>query len=83
MKIAVLAGDGIGPEIMAEAKKVLAALALPHIEFWEGDVGGAGYRLHGHPLPPATLEMAKASDAVLFGAVGDPACDSLERQRRH
>ncbi|MGZ3271468.1 MAG: isocitrate/isopropylmalate family dehydrogenase, partial [Croceibacterium sp.] len=82
MKIAILAGDGIGPEIMAEARKVLDALALPDIAYWEGDVGGAGYRRHGHPLPPDTLEMAKAADAVLFGAVGDPACDNLERHLR-
>ncbi|MGZ3248471.1 MAG: 3-isopropylmalate dehydrogenase [Croceibacterium sp.] len=82
MKIAILAGDGIGPKIMAEARKVLDALALPDIAYWEGDVGGAGYRRHGHPLPPDTLEMAKAADAVLFGAVGDPACDNLERHLR-
>jgi 3-isopropylmalate dehydrogenase len=49
---------------------------------WEGDVGGMGYRRHGHPLPPETLEMAKAADAVLFGAVGDPSCDNLERHLR-
>jgi len=82
MKIAILPGDGIGPEIMAEARKVLEALALPQAVYWEGDVGGAGYRRHGHPLPPETLEMAKAADAVLFGAVGDPACDGLERHLR-
>jgi 3-isopropylmalate dehydrogenase len=82
MKIACLAGDGIGPEIMAEARKVLAALDLPGMVIWEGDVGGMGYRRHGHPLPPETLEMAKAADAVLFGAVGDPSCDNLERHLR-
>ncbi len=82
MKIAVLAGDGIGPEIMEQALVVLDALRLPQITLWQGDVGGAGYRKHGHPLPPETLEMAKAADAVLFGAVGDPACDSLERHLR-
>jgi len=82
MKIAILPGDGIGPEIMAEARKVLDALALPEVAYWEGDVGGAGYRRHGHPLPPETLEMTKAADAVLFGAVGDPACDNLERHLR-
>ncbi len=82
MKIACLAGDGIGPEIMAEARRVLAALELPGLTVWEGDVGGIGYRRHGHPLPPETLEMAKAADAVLFGAVGDPACDNLERHLR-
>jgi 3-isopropylmalate dehydrogenase len=82
MKIAVLAGDGIGPEIMAEARKALDALKLPEVDYREGDVGGAGYRLNGHPLPPETLAMAKEADAVLFGAVGDPACDNLERHLR-
>ena len=82
MKIAVLAGDGIGPEIMAEARKALDALKLPEVDYREGDVGGAGYRLHGHPLPPETLAMAKEADAVLFGAGGDPACDNLERHLR-
>lgn len=82
MKIAVLAGDGIGPEIMVEARKVLAALDLPGLVLFEGDVGGSGYRRHGHPLPPETLEMCQAADAVLFGAVGDPSCDGLERHLR-
>ena len=82
MKIAILPGDGIGPEIMAEARKVLDALELPGVEYLEADVGGTGYRRHGHPLPPKTLEIAKAADAVLFGAVGDPACDNLERHLR-
>jgi 3-isopropylmalate dehydrogenase len=82
MKIAILPGDGIGPEIMAEARKVIAALDLPRLTIWEGDVGGIGYRRHGHPLPPETLEMCKAADAVLFGAVGDPECDGLARHLR-
>ena len=82
MKIACFAGDGIGPEIMGEARRVLAALDLPGLTVWEGDVGGIAYRRHGHPLPPETLEMARAADGVLFGAVGDPACDSLERHLR-
>jgi 3-isopropylmalate dehydrogenase len=82
MKIAVLPGDGIGPEIMAEARKVLAALDLPDLTIWEGDVGAAGYRLHGHPLPLETVDRVLAVDAVLFGAVGDPRCDSLERHLR-
>ena len=82
MKIACLAGDGIGPEIMAEARRVLDALALPGLELGEADVGGAAYKLHGHPLPPATLELCKSADAVLFGAVGDPDCDALERHLR-
>ncbi|GGD55156.1 3-isopropylmalate dehydrogenase [Erythrobacter arachoides] len=82
MKIALFAGDGIGPEIMAEARAVLAALDLPGLVVFEGDVGGAAYRRHGHPLPQETLAMARAADGVLFGAVGDPACDGLERHLR-
>lgn len=82
MKIALFAGDGIGPEIMAEARRVLDALELPGLVLFEGDVGVAAYRRHGHPLPEETLAMARAADAVLFGAVGDPACDGLERHLR-
>ncbi|RIV93404.1 3-isopropylmalate dehydrogenase [Aurantiacibacter xanthus] len=81
MMIACLPGDGIGPEIMAEALRVLAALDLG-IETAIADVGGAAYKAHGHPLPPETLELARTSDAVLFGAVGDPECDNLERHLR-
>jgi 3-isopropylmalate dehydrogenase len=82
MKIAVLPGDGIGPEVTAEAVAVLESLALPGLVLFEGDVGGAAYHRHGHPLPDETLAMAREADAVLFGAVGDPACDSLERHLR-
>ena len=82
MKIALLAGDGIGLEIMTEARKVLDAFSLPDVAYAEADVGGTAYRRHGHPLPPETLEVAKNADAVLFGAVGDPACDNLERHLR-
>jgi 3-isopropylmalate dehydrogenase len=81
MKIAVLAGDGIGTEIVAEAVKVLNALGLP-LEMESALVGGVAYDAFGHPLPPATLALAKASDAVLFGAVGDWKYDQLERQFR-
>jgi 3-isopropylmalate dehydrogenase len=81
MKIAVLPGDGIGPEIVDEAVKVLNALGEA-IELEYAEVGGTAYRNHGHPLPEATLRLAKQSDAVLFGAVGDPAFDILERQLR-
>ena len=81
MKIAVLPGDGIGTEIMAEAVKVLQALALP-LEMQAALVGGAAYEAHGHPLPPATLALAQAADAVLFGAVGDWKYDKLERALR-
>ncbi len=82
MKIAVLAGDGIGPEIMEQALAVLDALRLPQLTLWHGDIGGAGYHRHGHPLPPETLAITAAADAVLFGAVGDPSCDALERHLR-
>ena len=82
MKIALFAGDGIGPEIMEQARRVLDALNLPGLVVWEGDVGGAAYRRHGHPLPAETLEMARAADGVLFGAVGDPECDNLARHLR-
>ena len=81
MKIAVLPGDGIGPEIVAEALKVLRKLGL-RLETQEAPVGGAGYEAAGHPLPPATLQLAKDADAILFGAVGDPRYDALERAKR-
>ncbi|GAB1391822.1 MAG: 3-isopropylmalate dehydrogenase [Rubrivivax sp.] len=81
MKIAVLPGDGIGPEIVAEAVKVLKALELP-FEMETAAVGGSAFDAHGHPLPEATLALAKAADAVLFGAVGDWKYDKLERQFR-
>ncbi len=82
MKIAVFAGDGIGPEVTAQAVRVLHALELPGLELIEGDVGGVAYRKHGHPLPETTLAIAHAADAILFGAVGDFDCDNLERHLR-
>jgi len=81
MKIAVLPGDGIGTEIVAEAIKVLKALDLP-FEMETALVGGAAYAAHGHPLPDATLKLAKQADAILFGAVGDWKYDNLERHLR-
>src|SRR5688572_9853160 len=81
MKVAVLPGDGIGPEISAQAKNVVQQLRLP-IQFNEAPVGGAGYEAAGDPLPPATLQLAKEADAVLFGAVGDARYDRLERSKR-
>ena len=81
MKIAVLPGDGIGTEIVAEAVKVLNALDLK-FEMETALVGGAAYDAHGHPLPEATLNLAKASDAILFGAVGDWKYDTLDRPLR-
>jgi 3-isopropylmalate dehydrogenase len=81
MKIAVLPGDGIGTEITAEAVKVLQALDLK-FELETALVGGAAYDAHGHPLPEATLKLAMAADAVLFGAVGDWKYDKLDRPLR-
>ncbi|RPE64580.1 3-isopropylmalate dehydrogenase [Tibeticola sediminis] len=81
MKIAVLPGDGIGTEIVAEAVKVLQALELP-LELEYAPVGGAAFEASGHPLPEATLKLAREADAVLFGAVGDWKYDTLERALR-
>jgi 3-isopropylmalate dehydrogenase len=84
MKIAILAGDGIGPEIMSEALKVLDILRRDglKVETEPALVGGAAYDAFGHPLPPATLALAKQSDAVLFGSVGSPKHDALPREHR-
>lgn len=81
MKIAVLPGDGIGPEIVAEAVKVLGALDL-RFESETAPVGGAAYEALGHPLPDSTLKLAQSADAVLFGSVGDWKYDKLERHLR-
>ena len=81
MKIAILPGDGIGTEIVAEAVKVLNVLDLK-FETESALVGGAAYEAHGHPLPDATLKLAQQADAVLFGAVGDWKYDKLERSLR-
>ncbi len=81
MKIAVLPGDGIGTEIVAEAVKVLQVLDLK-FEMETAPVGGAAYEAAGHPLPDATLNLAKAADAILFGAVGDWKYDKLDRPLR-
>src|SRR6186713_580635 len=81
MKIAILPGDGIGTEIVAEAVKVLKALDLK-FETETALVGGAAYDAHGHPLPESTLKLAQAADAILFGAVGDWKYDTLDRPLR-
>ena len=81
MKIAILPGDGIGTEIIAQAVKVLEALDLS-LEMETALVGGAAYDAHGHPLPEATLRLAQQADAVLFGAVGDWKYDTLDRPLR-
>ncbi len=82
MRIAVFAGDGIGPEVTEQAVRVLEKLELPGLELVEGDVGGAAYYKHGHPLPAETLDVARSAQAILFGAVGDFSCDHLERHLR-
>jgi 3-isopropylmalate dehydrogenase len=85
MKIAILPGDGIGTEIVAEAVRVLDVVANEFglkLETETALVGGAAYEAHGHPLPDATLQLAKDADAILFGAVGDWKFDQLERALR-
>lgn len=83
--VAILPGDGIGPEVIQQAVRVIdylnqhagAGLVCEH-----APVGGTAYDLHGHPLPPATLKLAKRSDAILLGAVGGPKWESLARELR-
>ena len=82
MKLAILPGDGIGPEIVAQAVKVLIALNLENLTMTEAPIGGAGYEAFGDPLPDSTLQLAKDADAVLLGAVGDWKYDKLERHLR-
>jgi 3-isopropylmalate dehydrogenase len=84
-KIAILPGDGIGLEIVAEAEKVLAALQADFsfaAEIEHAPVGGAAFEAHGHPLPESTLSVARAADAILLGAVGGPQWEGLERTLR-
>ena len=81
MKICVLPGDGIGPEITAEAVRVLKALDLK-IEMEEALLGGCAVDATGNPYPEATRKLARASDAVLLGAVGGPQWDNLPREQR-
>jgi len=84
-KLIILPGDGIGPEIVAEAEKVLEELRTGFglaLEIEHAPVGGAGYEAHGHPLPQSTLALARAADAMLLGAVGGPKWDRLERSLR-
>jgi len=82
MLIAVLPGDGVGPEVVAEAVKVLRALRLKGLELEQAPVGGAAYDSVKDPIPAATLALAKKADAVLFGAVGGPGYDTLPREKR-
>ena len=84
MKIAVLAGDGIGPEITAQAVRVLEALARDGlaIETETALVGGAAWDASGDPLPDETLKVCESAQAILFGAVGGPVYDALPRASR-
>jgi len=82
MLIALLPGDGIGPEVIAEARRVLETVCGDTLSFEEASAGGAAYKAEGHPLPARTLDLARRADAILFGAVGDPSCDRLERKLR-
>ncbi|HET7200369.1 MAG TPA: isocitrate/isopropylmalate family dehydrogenase, partial [Burkholderiales bacterium] len=84
MKIAVLPGDGVGPEVIAEAVKVLDAFRPEGLRFEleQAPVGGAAYDAAGDPIPEATLALAKRADAILFGAVGGPKYDALPREKR-
>ena len=84
MKIAILPGDGIGPEIVGEALKVLNALSAQgvSVETEMAPIGGAGYDAQGHPLPETTLALARSADAILLGAVGGPRYDALARELR-
>jgi 3-isopropylmalate dehydrogenase len=80
-KLAILPGDGIGPDIVAEAAKVLAVLRDDfglEVTWDQAPVGGTAYDESGHPLPDATLELAKGADAVLLGAVGGPQWEALD-----
>jgi 3-isopropylmalate dehydrogenase len=84
-KIAVLPGDGIGPEIVAEAVKTLECLKQNFgfdVELKSAAFGGAGYDEAGHPLPDSTLAICEKSDAILLGSVGGPKYDTLERELR-
>ena len=81
MKIAILPGDGIGPEITKQAVKILDAFDLTKdIEY--APIGGAAFELHNDPLPASTLDLAKKADAILLGAVGDWKYDQLPREKR-
>ncbi|MCO6417815.1 3-isopropylmalate dehydrogenase [Siccirubricoccus sp. KC 17139] len=85
MKIAVLAGDGIGPEVTAQAVKALRAISAnngPQFEMAEAPIGDAAFNQHGDPLPPSTAEMAAKADAILFGAAGTYESDLRPAEQR-
>ena len=80
-KFLLLPGDGIGPEVVREARRVLDIVA-PDLEFYEGDFGGLSYDRHGVPLTDDVLALARASDAILMGAVGGPQWADVQRDKR-
>lgn len=83
--VALLPGDGIGPEVIDQAQRVIECLNdrfAAGLECHSAAVGGAAYDVYGHPLPPATLELARRADAILLGAVGGPQYESLPREHR-
>ena len=84
-KLLLLPGDGIGPEIVCQAERVIQTLGRTHglsVELETALIGGAAYEAEGDPLPEQTLALAQASDAVLFGSVGGPQWDAIERDKR-
>ena len=84
-KIAILPGDGIGPEVAEQAVRVIEAINTKHNTGFEcptAPMGGTAYDLHGHPLPPETLTLAQECDAVLLGAVGGPKWEAIQREHR-
>jgi 3-isopropylmalate dehydrogenase len=84
-KLAILPGDGIGPEIIAEARRVLQVLQSEHglsIEMEQADIGGTAYEASGHPLPETTLQVVRQADAILLGSVGGPQWETLDRALR-
>ena len=83
--VAILPGDGIGPEVTAQAVRVIEKLNSDHaanLEFQTAPVGGAAYDIHGHPLPEETLALARSSDAILLGAVGGKKWEAVQREHR-
>ncbi len=84
MTIAILPGDGIGPEVVTQAVRVLRALERRgvHLELEEAPIGATAYEKHGDPLPPATFELAQRADAILFGAAGGFEYETLPRGKR-
>ncbi|NIO43620.1 MAG: 3-isopropylmalate dehydrogenase, partial [Burkholderiales bacterium] len=84
-KIAVLPGDGIGPEVITEAAKILECLGHEHglkLELVYAPIGGVAYDEHGTPLPESTLALARDADCILLGAVGGPRWDQLDTSLR-